>query len=493
NGDGKLDFIVADDGQDRYCLNSGNGTDGLANFVTFVISGSPSEFGNSIAIADLNNDGRKDVIVTDVDSDLGPFCPTSGRTTKFYRNTGTDSALFVNEAGTVPSTEQTGWTDAAIFDINGDGWRDIVSGTCAGINVYMNTPPINMSWSIVGSVPSTVPPGQATVLTANATIVGGGSIVSGSAKLSTRINNGAWTESALTPVSSTQFLVNLPALNCGQSLDWYISARLSNTGTATWLLPTGGAAAPFELDPVSGTEVIFESEFETGVAGWTVENTSITFGAWELGDPIGTNSGSTPVQPENDNSATGVNCWFTGQGAVGGTAATGDVDGGPTNLVSPVFTIGGQDVTISYARWFACIEPTAAEVDSLSVDVRVDGGAWRNFETFTASSGSWLVYSGKLSSTMAPGNTMQVRFVARDNPNNSTTDAAIDSIRIDRVVCTQPPACPGDLDNNHAVDGADLGVLLGQWGGGGSADLDGNGTVDGADLGAMLGGWGACP
>jgi hypothetical protein len=55
------------------------------------------------------------------------------------------------------------------------------------------------------------------------------------------------------------------------------------------------------------------------------------------------------------------------------------------------------------------------------------------------------------------------------------------------------PACAGDLDDNGAVDGADLGTLLGQWGGTGSADLDGNGTVDGADLGVMLGAWGACP
>jgi hypothetical protein len=493
NGDGKLDFIVADDGQDRYCLNTGNGTDGLANFTTYVIAGSPSEFGNTISIADLNNDGRKDVIVTDVDSDLGPFCPSSGRTTKFYRNTGTDSALLVNEAGTVPSTEQTGWTDAALFDINGDGWKDMVSGTCGGINVYMNTPPINMSWSIVGGAPATVPPGQATSLTANAAIVGGGSIVSGSTKLFTRINNGAWSESALTPASSTQFLVNLPALDCGQSLDWYISAQLSNTGTATWTLPSGGAAGPFSLDPVSGTELVYSSEFENGTEGWTVENTSVTFGAWQLGDPIGTNSGATPVQPELDNSASGVNCWFTGQGAAGGTAGAGDLDGGPTVLVSPVFTTGGQEVSISYARWFACVEPTAAEVDSLTVDVRVDGGAWRNLETFTSNTGYWTVRSGNLSSAVSPGNTLQIRFVARDNPNNSTTEAAIDSIRIERVVCTQAPACTGDLDDNGAVDGADLGTLLGQWGGAGSADLDGNGTVDGADLGVMLGAWGACP
>jgi len=493
NGDGKLDFIVADDGQDRYCLNSGNGTDGLANFVTYVISGSPSEFGNSIAIADLNNDGRKDVIVTDVDSDLGPFCPSSGRTTKFYRNTGSDGALLVNEASTVPSTEQTGWTDAALFDINGDGWRDIVSGTCGGINVYMNTPPINISWSIVGDVPSTVPPGQATVLTANASILGGGSIVSGSAKLFKRINNGAWSESALTPVSSTQFLVNLPGLDCGQSLDWYISAQLSNTGTATWPLPAGGATAPFGLDPVSGTEVIYSTEFENGTEGWTIENTSVTFGAWELGDPIGTNSGSTPVQPEVDYSSTGVNCWFTGQGAAGGTASAGDLDGGPTTLVSPTFTNSGNDVTISYARWFACVEPTASEVDSLTVEVRVDGGTWRNFETFTSNTGAWILRSANLSSAMAPGNTLQIRFVARDNPNNSTTEAAIDSVRIERVICTQTPACVGDLDDSGVVDGADLGVLLGQWGTAAAADLDGNGLVDGADLGIMLGAWGACP
>jgi formylglycine-generating enzyme required for sulfatase activity len=43
------------------------------------------------------------------------------------------------------------------------------------------------------------------------------------------------------------------------------------------------------------------------------------------------------------------------------------------------------------------------------------------------------------------------------------------------------------------VDGTDLGVLLGQWGGAGSADLNADGFVDGVDLGLLLAGWGACP
>ncbi len=53
--------------------------------------------------------------------------------------------------------------------------------------------------------------------------------------------------------------------------------------------------------------------------------------------------------------------------------------------------------------------------------------------------------------------------------------------------------CLGDLNADRVVDGIDLGVLLGQWGGAGSADLDGDGFVDGADLGVLLNGWGSCP
>jgi len=60
-----------------------------------------------------------------------------------------------------------------------------------------------------------------------------------------------------------------------------------------------------------------------------------------------------------------------------------------------------------------------------------------------------------------------------------------------------PPACPADLNGDHVVDGADLGILLGAWGPcAGSpcpADLNSDGSVDGADLGLLLGAWGACP
>jgi formylglycine-generating enzyme required for sulfatase activity len=54
-------------------------------------------------------------------------------------------------------------------------------------------------------------------------------------------------------------------------------------------------------------------------------------------------------------------------------------------------------------------------------------------------------------------------------------------------------SCIGDLNADRTVTGADLGILLGQWGQTGSGDLDGSGIVGGADLGLLLGVWGVCP
>lgn len=60
-------------------------------------------------------------------------------------------------------------------------------------------------------------------------------------------------------------------------------------------------------------------------------------------------------------------------------------------------------------------------------------------------------------------------------------------------VCIGPP-CPADLNGDNVVGGADLAILLGQWGGGpgSQSDLTDDGTVDAADLAVLLGAWGDC-
>lgn len=54
--------------------------------------------------------------------------------------------------------------------------------------------------------------------------------------------------------------------------------------------------------------------------------------------------------------------------------------------------------------------------------------------------------------------------------------------------------CPADLNSDGIVDGADLGILLGDWGAcpGCISDLVDDNLVDGADLGVLLGEWGPC-
>jgi hypothetical protein len=51
--------------------------------------------------------------------------------------------------------------------------------------------------------------------------------------------------------------------------------------------------------------------------------------------------------------------------------------------------------------------------------------------------------------------------------------------------------CIADLNGDHVVNGADLGLLLGAWGTG-EYDRNGDGVVNGQDLGLLLGNWGSC-
>lgn len=55
-------------------------------------------------------------------------------------------------------------------------------------------------------------------------------------------------------------------------------------------------------------------------------------------------------------------------------------------------------------------------------------------------------------------------------------------------------SCQGDINGDGVVDGADLALVIAQWGTPGpDADLDGTGQVDGRDIGYLLARWGPCP
>jgi hypothetical protein len=74
-----------------------------------------------------------------------------------------------------------------------------------------------------------------------------------------------------------------------------------------------------------------------------------------------------------------------------------------------------------------------------------------------------------------------------------TTGLGTGTLTVTPGTTTCAPPCPADLDGNRIVNGADLGIVLGNWGNSGAGDINGDGVVNGADLGAILGAYGPCP
>jgi hypothetical protein len=63
------------------------------------------------------------------------------------------------------------------------------------------------------------------------------------------------------------------------------------------------------------------------------------------------------------------------------------------------------------------------------------------------------------------------------------------ALAVELAISVEPSGSPADLNGDGFVNGADLAMLLGQWGGAGSGDLTGDGIVNGADLAILLGAW----
>jgi len=123
------------------------------------------------------------------------------------------------------------------------------------------------------------------------------------------------------------------------------------------------------------------------------------------------------------------------------------------------------------------------------------------FEFYTTVGG--YNYVSGWTSTASDGIATTAEVSAQWNPFNSLwnvaglADAATSNAnRGIWLVHIPTPVQPADLDGDGAVNGSDLGILLGFWGASSgppeppiAADLDGSGLVDGGDLGALLGAW----
>ncbi len=433
NNDGANDMVVTDDGADSYLLNSGNDANGLANFNRFLYSfaggtgaGGDDGFGGNSVIADLDNDGWNDVIITDVDVDIAGC----NRRMHIYHNLGNAPNVTLRQENDGGQWRPNGVHDVAVMDINGDGWLDMVLGTCTGTEVWMNEAPIGLTLTPSASNPTQVPCTDTVPVQVAVEAFGGGILDQGTILLHTSADGAAFVQTPMSSVGGFNYEGTLDGNTATSTIAWFVTASLTNgineTSSTTTL-------------PVADTLSQDLNDFETGLpGGWTVvSDPSVSAGAWELVDPIGTTSGGVASQPEN--AASGTLCWITGNGPIGGAAGTADLDGGPTHLISPSLNLAGSNPVISFNLWYANIETDPTQMDNFVVSVSNDGGVTWTTALIVGgalgTSGTWQNFSFTVSDFVTPSVNTQVRFTATDAPNNSLVEAGIDDFAIEITEC----------------------------------------------------------
>jgi hypothetical protein len=160
-------------------------------------------------------------------------------------------------------------------------------------------------------------------------------------------------------------------------------------------------------------------------------------GTWERGDPVG-----TAAQPEDNHTPGGTSCWFTGQGVVGGSLGSNDVDGGTTTLTSPNFNLSGQSaVQLNFWLWYSNSTGGSPGQDVFLIEGSDDGGAsWTNLATVgpAGANGGWNEYSLDLETSLNMTAAVRLRFMASDLGSGSIVEAALDDVSL-------VPADPGGL------------------------------------------------
>ena len=136
----------ADDLGDRILLNTGNGPDGKAAFVTLPATTLPpatQRASRKATVADLNADGRLDVVV--MVQDLGP----DSRPVILRNVSVAGEVAFVDwtPGNAFPSGDlHKGW-HAEVFDTGGDGDLDILLGGWTDDHLFENVPPLELEES----------------------------------------------------------------------------------------------------------------------------------------------------------------------------------------------------------------------------------------------------------------------------------------------------------------------------------------------------------
>lgn len=309
--DGRPDIIVGDDGIDGYILNLGVtppssvSSYAVKTAVQFSGGGVDDGFSGNIRSADFNLDGYPEVVIADVDVDIPGFT----RRCHIYRNRGADPGTRLIEETVggavygVATSALVGTFDTATFDVDGDGAPDLLTARNGATTVLLN--------SAASSVEFTFPLGRPEFQAASgptyATVdLQGASptvpIDPSSARVWYSINGSAFSSIPLQNVGGSLYAVALPPLaSCFDELNYYFEAQTTAPTASLERSPPDAPTTTYRLSGAFGLAAPVVESFEGSAPGWTVVNApALIAGAWQLAVPVGTTNAGFQAAPPTD-------------------------------------------------------------------------------------------------------------------------------------------------------------------------------------------------
>ncbi|MDH3938767.1 MAG: M28 family peptidase, partial [candidate division Zixibacteria bacterium] len=265
-------------------------------------------------------------------------------------------------------------------------------------------------------------PGMDTTAQVSITAYAGETLLPGTTQMHYSVDGGSFVATPLDDLGDGLYSATIPAQVCLATVEYYFSGE----GAASGMTYYPDTNSPYLVVAATGATTRFTDNLETD-QGWTV-NGNASHGAWERAEVDGGAYGAPP----RDHDGSGM-CYQTGE------SYGEDVDGGLTNVFSPVVLLGGGSPLIEYALWYSNSTGAAPHEDVLKTYYSENGGAnWVQMEELGPvddADGGWKMHRIWLDQFAPAATSVSIRFNASDYGDDSQVEAAVDAVRVVEYSC----------------------------------------------------------